>query len=125
MDSEANFQRFSILNLCNVSKKAKNDRFCCSSAVLSKVKLQNVFRKFHCCSSPCCNSFLGRENSIPIGNYMFKVNNRNTRTSCEMCLKFIIKTPERRQWCRSGVFIINFKHILPLILVFLLLTLNR
>ena len=74
MDSEANFQRFNILNLCNVSKKAKNDRFCCSSAVLSKVKLQNVFRKFHCCSSPCSNSFLGRENSIPIGNYMFKVN---------------------------------------------------
>ena len=26
----------------------------------------------------------------------FKVNNRNTRTSCKMCSKFTIKTPERR-----------------------------
>ena len=26
-------------------------------------------------------------NSIPAGNYMFKVNNRNTRTRCEICSK--------------------------------------
>ena len=32
----------------------------------------------------------------PAGNYMFKVNNRNTRTRCEICLKLTIKTPERR-----------------------------
>ena len=30
----------------------------------------------------------------PPGNYMVKVNNRNTRTSCEICSK-LIKTPER------------------------------
>ena len=30
------------------------------------------------------------------GNYMFKVNNRNTRTRCEICSKLTIKTPERR-----------------------------
>ena len=37
-----------------------------------------------------------------------------------------IKTPERRQWVLSGVFIVNFKHILNLVLVvFLLLTLSR
>ena len=46
--------------------------------------------------------------SIPAGNYMFKVNNRNTRA--------------RR---RSGIFIVNFEHISHLVLVFLLLTLNR
>ena len=28
------------------------------------------------------------------GNYMFKVNNRNTRTRCEICSKLTIKTPE-------------------------------
>ena len=28
-------------------------------------------------------------------NYMLKVNNRNTRTSCEVCSKVTIKTPER------------------------------
>ena len=36
--------------------------------------------------------------------------NRNTRTRCEICSKLTIKTPEPR-WRRSGVFIINFKHI--------------
>ena len=29
-------------------------------------------------------------------NYMFKVNNRNSRTRCEICSKLTIKTPERR-----------------------------
>ena len=59
----------------------------------------------------------------PIGTYMFKVNFRNTRTRCEICSKLLIKTPER---CRrhSGVFIVNSEHILHLVLVFLLLTLN-
>ena len=28
------------------------------------------------------------------GNYMFKVNNRNTRTRCEIYSKLTIKTPE-------------------------------
>ena len=46
----------------------------------------------------------------------------NTRTRCEIYSKLKIKTPERRQWRRSGVFIINFEHISRLILVFLLLT---
>ena len=39
--------------------------------------------------------------------------------------KLTIKTPERRQWRRSGVFIINFEHLVHLVLVFLLLTLSR
>ena len=42
---------------------------------------------------------------------MFKVNNRNTRIKCEICSKLTIKTPERRQWRRYGVIIINFEHI--------------
>ena len=36
-----------------------------------------------------------------------------------------IKTPERRQLRRSGVFIVNFEHISHLALVFLLLTFSR
>ena len=55
---------------------------------------------------------------------MFKVKNGNTRTRCELCLKLTIKTPEGRCWLRSGVFIVNFKHISYLILVFLLFTLR-
>ena len=34
---------------------------------------------------------------------MFKVNNRNTTTKCEICSKLTIKC--------SGVFIVNFEHI--------------
>ena len=33
----------------------------------------------------------------PANIYLFKVNNRNTRTRCEICSKLTIKTPERRQ----------------------------
>ena len=80
---------------------------------------------------------------------MFKVNNRKTRTRCEICSKLTIKTPERRQkkvflkilqnffliklqdsdlnpfLRHSGVFIVNFEHISHLVLVFLLLTWSR
>ena len=53
-----------------------------------------------------------------------KVNNRNTRARWEICLKLTIKTPERDQLHRSGVFIKNFEHISHLVLVFLSITLN-
>ena len=47
--------------------------------------------------------------------YLLKFNNKNTRTSCEICSKLTIKTPEWSHWCQ------HFSH---LVLVFLLLTLN-
>ena len=55
---------------------------------------------------------------IPPNNYMFKVNNRNTRIRCKICSKLTIKTPKRRHWRLSGVFIINFKHILNIFVNF-------
>ena len=61
----------------------------------------------------------------PVGIYMFKVKNKNTRTRCETCSTLIIKTPERRHWRQFGVFIVNFEHISHLVLLFLLLTLSR
>ena len=33
---------------------------------------------------------------------------------CEICSKLTVKTPKQRQWCRFGVFIVNFEHILHL-----------
>ena len=39
---------------------------------------------------------IGLNKNSPVGNYMFKVNNRNSRTSCEISSKLTIKTPERR-----------------------------
>ena len=63
----------------------------------------------------------------PAENYLLKVNNRNTRTRCEICSKLTIKTLERRStllasfWClycqlwtyftpSSSVFIVNFEQ---------------
>ena len=69
----------------------------------------------------CLWTFFSQE---PAGINLFKVNNRNTRPRCEVCSKLIIKTPERHQWRRSSVFIVNFEHISHLVLVFVLLTLN-
>ena len=57
--------------------------------------------------------------------YLFKANNRSTRTTYEICSKLTIITPERRHWRRSGIFIVNFEHISHFALVFLLLTLHR
>ena len=64
-------------------------------------------------------------NLYPIGNDIFKVNNRNTRIRCEIPLQLTIKTPEQRHWRRSSAFIVNFEHISHLVLLFLLLTLSR
>ena len=36
------------------------------------------------------------EINIGIKTQLFQVINRNNRTSCEMCSKLVIKTPERR-----------------------------
>ena len=68
--------------------------------------------------------YVAEKHRWPADNYMFKVNNRNTRKRCQIYSKFTIKTPERCQWHRSGVFIVNFEHISHLALVFLLLTLT-
>ena len=42
------------------------------------------------------------------GNYLLKVNNKNTRKRFEICSKFTIKTAEPCHWRFSGVFIVNF-----------------
>ena len=63
--------------------------------------------------------------SHPAGIYLLKVNNLNASRRCEICSELTIKIPERLQWYRSGIFIVNSEHISLLVLVFLLLTLNR
>ena len=44
------------------------------------------------------------------GTYLLKVNNRNTRTRCEICSKLTIKVPERRRGRIS--FIVDFEHVI-------------
>ena len=48
---------------------------------------------------------------IPAGNYMLKVNNRNTR--CEICSKLTTKIPERRTFFTpcSSISIVNFEQV--------------
>ena len=56
-------------------------------------------------------SYRTHANPYPGGNYMLKVDNRNTRARCEICpkcAKLTIKTPERPHWRRFSVFIVNF-----------------
>ena len=60
-----------------------------------------------------------------IGIHMFKINNGNTRAMCEICSKLRVKTPDWRQWHRSGVSIGSFEQVSGIILAFLLLTLNK
>ena len=49
---------------------------------------------------------------IAVNIYLFKVNNRNTRKRYEICSNLTKKAPEGRHRRRSGVFIVNFEHIL-------------
>ena len=57
-----------------------------------------------------------------VGIYLPKVNSRNTKARCEIYSKISNKDP--RTTPRFGAFIVNFKHIWQLVLLFLLLTLN-
>ena len=66
-----------------------------------------------------------RMHTFSAGIYLFKVNNGNTRKMLELCSKLPIKTPERRQWRRNGVFIVNFEQISNNVLMFALSTLNK
>ena len=52
------------------------------------------------------------------GIYLFKFNNRNTLTMCEICSNLTIKTAEWHQWRRCDVFIANFEQISRIVLVF-------
>ena len=56
---------------------------------------------------------------------LVQVNNGNAITMCEVCSKLTVKTPERRDWCCSGVFVVNFEQSSQIVLVFPLLTLNN
>ena len=61
-----------------------------------------------------------------------KVYQSNTSQSAFTCSKLTIEILElrvkyvqsQRQWCRSGSFIVNFEHILHIVLVLLLFTWN-
>ena len=90
-------------------------------------KLTEIVYILQNATAPCHNIFFVKSchRAIQAGIYLVKVNNRNTRTRCEICSEFTIKTPERRQWRRSAVFLVNFENISHLAVVFLSLTFIR
>ena len=56
----------------------------------------------------------------PTGICLLEVNDRNTRTRCEICSRSTIKTPERSLRRGCVVFIVNFEHTSHFVLAFLL-----
>ena len=67
--------------------------------------------------------------TLPAGIYLLKLNNRNCRTRCEICLELTTKTPERPveqgvNYVQNYVFIVNSEHISHLVVLLLFLTLN-
>ena len=50
--------------------------------------------------------------AIPAGMYLLKVNDRDTRARYKIFSKLIIKIPEQPHWRRSGIFIVNFEHVI-------------
>ena len=85
--------------------------------------LQQLCVNTYLCLSPNKHSEFKVRGS-PASIYLLKVNIINTRRRREIYSNLTIKTPETRQWRRSGVFIVKIKYTSHLALVFLLLTSN-
>ena len=66
-------------------------------------------RKITCESKKNKNILDRNLRNYPAINYLFKVNNRNARKSCEICSKLTIKTPER-PLLSSLLFALNIFH---------------
>ena len=121
------FEWFQLETVCCIIRvsegyfKAKHKKY--PGSIASYVRFANFSTHFYFCAHFCL--IMNWYVRYPVGNCTFKVNNRSSRTRCEICSKLTIKIPERRHWRRSGIFIINFEHISHLILVFLVLTLSR
>ena len=69
--------------------------FICKSCH-SKIKKKKVP-----CQAVAAVNWIFIKRIIPAGNYLLKVNNRNTRTRCELCpklKKFIFRSPKLIDW---------------------------
>ena len=87
--------------------------FCCFPLIFCR-HTTNIWPV--CCMTAGFLSNLTEVKCFPAGIYLLKVNNRKTRTRCEICSKLTIKRLERRQW----LVVVNFEDISHLVLVFLL-----
>ena len=79
-----------------------------------------VINELGCCTQ-CDQSLQSKHRNeilCPANIYLFKVNYRNTKKRCEICLQLAIKTPERHGH-RYAIYVVNFEHISHHFLVFL------
>ena len=97
--------------------------YCLYSLLLSFVRIHESSLRKTLVDERCCNQGPCMKYTACI--YLFKGSDVSTRTLCEICSHLRIKTPERRHWRRSGVFIVNFEHVSPIFLMFILLILNN
>ena len=66
-----------------------------------------------CSFSLCCSFFAYdyQKRVDPVGIYLLKVYNRNTRTRCQICLKLTMKTPERGVVLMSLLLTLNIFYV--------------
>ena len=110
---------FQILELERIFRKKSLRRTFCDTKLVWRNSIKNSGHYLHHYEHATHLQTICLWN--PAGNYMFKVNSRNTRARCEICSNLTIKIPEWRQWRRSGIFIVNSEYISHLVLLFLLL----
>ena len=78
---------------CFSSDKTIKQNFECGVAILILLIVKpQIFE----CAKWCDKTIIWILKSNPAVNYIFKFNNKNTRTRCEICSKLTIKTPEWR-----------------------------
>ena len=93
------------------------EHICQTEHVYWYLEKQTFIIQFECLLQRRFRTMSNVNDANPVSIYLLKVN-RNTRTRCEICSKLTRKTPERRHWRRSVVFIVKFEHISQLVLLF-------
>ena len=116
-NSEAVVQRCSVKKMFLEIPQNSQENTCARVSFL--IKLQAEAQVFSCefCEISKITFFdrtplmsASHSSSYPADIYLLKVNNRSTRTRCEVCSELTIKTAEQQQWS-SGVFFVNLEHI--------------
>ena len=59
---------------------------------ISALKSWSAFSRLSATTSDSVCNYIKKTNIIPVGNYMFKVKNRHTRTRCEICSKLTVQS---------------------------------
>ena len=91
--------------------------------------LYQVGPEFNGLSIFCIRSLLFvsqyKRNDFSTDIYLFRINHGNIKAMCEIRSSVVLKTPERRQWRLSSVFIVNCENTSHIFLVLPFLTLNK